>query len=66
MKRSSHCKLLMMLLSLSLLLFCFSFNFSSRGGEVVLSYNMSNLERGNISEIMQENGFQDNVTLMVF
>lgn len=67
MKRFSHkCRLLLTLLSLSLLLFSFSFNFSSRGGEVVLSYNMSNLERGSISEIMQGSGFQDNVTLMVF
>ncbi|MGI6328458.1 MAG: hypothetical protein ACOX1I_05845 [Dethiobacteria bacterium] len=69
MKRYSHkCRLLLTLLSLSLMLFCFSFSFASRSGEVILSYNMSNLERGSVSEIMQGNGFQlnDHVTLMVF
>jgi hypothetical protein len=68
-KRFSYkCRLLLTLLSLSLMLFCFSFSFTSRGGEVVLSYNMSNLERGTVSEIMQGNSIQLNnhVTLMVF
>ncbi len=67
-KKSYQCRLLLTLLSLGLMFFCFSFSFAPRRGEAILSYNMSNLERGSISEIMQENGFRlnDHVTLMVF
>jgi hypothetical protein len=34
-------------------LFGFSFNFSSQGGEVIFTYNMNNLGRGIVSELVK-------------
>jgi hypothetical protein len=58
------------LIVLSFLLLSFSINFFSKSNEVVLSYNMNNLERGRISEIIQDPGtglkYKGNTTLMIF
>jgi hypothetical protein len=40
---------------LGFVLFGFSFNFSSRGNEVVFTYNMNNLGRGTVSDKLVQN-----------